>query len=84
LAPVPVPPDGVILIAWLYGDVLLEMFIVKERVAWAIWFTVIVVAEEEIDSYPVVAAFVAVTEHDPAEVLERTPLLIEQFPLLTT
>ena len=36
VAPSPLPPDGVIVIAWLYGEVLLEMLIVKERVAWAI------------------------------------------------
>jgi hypothetical protein len=45
-----VPPDGVNVTAWEYGDDLVEVFSVKLKVDWAIWLTVIVVAEEEIDS----------------------------------
>jgi hypothetical protein len=44
VAPSPLPPDGVSVTAWLYGEVLLETLIVKERVAWAALLTVKVTA----------------------------------------
>jgi hypothetical protein len=59
------------------------MFSVKVKVDCAIWLTVIVVAEDEIASYSIVAALVAVTEHVPADVLESVEPDSEQFPELT-
>jgi hypothetical protein len=69
---------------WEYGYALVAIFSVKLKVDWAIWLTVIVVADDEIASCSIVAALVAVTEHVPAEVLDSVAPDTEQFPELTT